>query len=202
MNTGKKYRKYKRLTSFEKILIARMYEENIGQRAIARVFKIYLNSVQYHFKKLKKYKEIYKKLMSSINSKTTFIYSIIDELYTFIRRKDNEAYVWSAIAVYRYGKQHYFYHLSEKKDNKALQEFQKSLPNIQTVYCDGNMSYNSIFKEKATMEKSVFTNLVESLNSSLRSKISFLTRKSDKHAKSFDWLDNRLANFFYLKNTL
>ena len=138
--------------------------------------------------------------MSSINSKTTFLYLIIDELYTFIRRKDSKAYVWSAIAVDTEGKQHYFYHLSKKKDNEALRTFKESLPNISKVYCDGNMSYGSVYKGKATMEKSVFTNLVESLNSSLRSKISFLTRKSDKHSKDFTFLDTRLANYFYNKN--
>ncbi|MBL0707829.1 MAG: hypothetical protein JJW00_02160 [Sulfurimonas sp.] len=89
-----------------------------------------------------------------------------------------------------------------KKNNKALREFQKSLPDVTKVYCDGNMSYGSIFGSKATLEKSVFINLVESLNSSLRSKISYLTRKSDKHAKNFEWLNYRLANFFYKKNLL
>ena len=56
MNTGKKYKKYKRLTEEQKELIARMYEENIGQRAIARVLKVYVQTVQYHIRKLKKYK--------------------------------------------------------------------------------------------------------------------------------------------------
>ena len=60
---------------------------------------------------------------------------------------------------------YYFYHLSEIKDNKALQEFQKSLSKVEKVYCDENMSYGSVFQEKATMEKLIFTNLVESLNS-------------------------------------
>jgi len=60
MNTGKKYKKYKRLTEEQKELIARMYEENIGQRAIARVLKVYVQTVQYHIRKLKKYKEMYK----------------------------------------------------------------------------------------------------------------------------------------------
>ena len=46
------------------------------------------------------------------------------------------------------------------------------------------LDYNYIFKEKATMEKSVFTNIVESINSSLRSEISFLTRQSNKHTKA------------------
>ena len=197
MNTRKKY---KRLTEEQKELIARMNEENIGQRAIARVLKVYLRTVQYHIIKLRRYKEKYEELIKLKNSKVTFVYLIIDELYTFIRRKDKKAYVWSAIAVDREGKQHYFYHLSERKNNKALIEFKKSLPDVSIVYCDGNMSYGSVFGEKATMKKSIFTNLVESLNSSLRSKISYLTRKSDKHTKSFDWLDYRLANFFYKKN--
>jgi len=38
--------------------IGRMYEENIGQRAIARFLKIYIRAVQYHIEKLKKYKQI------------------------------------------------------------------------------------------------------------------------------------------------
>jgi IS1 family transposase len=92
--------------------------------------------------------------------------------------------------------------LSKKKDNKALQEFKEKLPDTEMVFCDGNASYKSAFGEKATMQKSVFTNLVESLNSSLISKISYLTRKSDKHSKSFEWLDYRLAKFFYNKNLL
>ncbi len=122
--------------------------------------------------------------------------------YTFVRRKDEKVYVWAVIAVDREDKQHYFYHLSRKKNNEALQEFEKSLPEVAQIYCDGNMSYSSVFGSKATMEKSVYTNLIESLNSSLRSKISYLTRKSDKHAKSFDCLDYKLANFFYRKNML
>jgi hypothetical protein len=60
MNTGKKYEPDKRLTLFQKELIGRMYEENIGQRAIARVLKVYVRTIQYHIKKLDKYKEIYK----------------------------------------------------------------------------------------------------------------------------------------------
>ena len=87
MNTGKKYKEYKRLTESEKRLIGKMYEENIGQRAIARVVGIYLNTVQYHIKKLRKYKEMYKSLISSIKAKATFSYFIIDELYQHLSQK-------------------------------------------------------------------------------------------------------------------
>ncbi|EJF07153.1 transposase, IS1 family, partial [Thiovulum sp. ES] len=142
----------------------------------------------------------FEEFMSSIKGRTFFAYLIIDELYTFYKKKSQKAYVWSAIAVDIEGNQHYFYHLSEKKDNKALLEFKEKLPNVEIVFCDENVSYNSVFGDKATMKKSVFTNLVESLNSSLRSKISYLTRKSDKHAKSFEWLDFRLSHLFHNKN--
>lgn len=115
MNTGKKYKAYKRLTEIEKQLIKKMYEENIGQRAIARVLGVYVRTVQYHIRKLKCYKEMYKKLITSIGTKTTFIYFVIDELYTFVRRKDEKAYVWATIAVDDEDKRYYFYHLSKKK---------------------------------------------------------------------------------------
>ena len=53
-----------------------------------------------------------------------------------------------------------------------------------------------MYGEKTTQEKSKFTNLVENLNSQMRDKISYLVRKIKAHAKSFEWLDNRLAMFF------
>jgi len=50
------------------------------------------------------------------------------------------------------------------------------------------------------MQKSRITNIIENLNSQLRDKISYLVRRSQAHAKSFEWLDNRLAWFFVNKN--
>ncbi|MEA3228680.1 MAG: IS1 family transposase [Campylobacterota bacterium] len=202
MNKNKKYKKYRRLTEEEKSLIFKLNEENIGQRAIARVLDVYVRTVQYHLKKIVKYKKMYKDNIKLLKENIAFVYLIIDELYTFIGKKGNKAYIWSAIAVKEDGSLIYLYHLSKRKNNEALEEFCESLPDVPKVYCDGNMSYGSVFGEKATLEKSVFTNLIESLNSSLRSKISYLTRRSDKHSKSFDWLDYKLANFFYKKNTV
>ena len=54
--------------------------------------------------------------------------------------------------------------------------------------------------EKATQKKSKHTNLVENLNSQMRDKISYLVRKTKANAKSFEWLDNRLAIFFFNLN--
>ena len=195
-------KKYSRLSEETKILIRRMYNENIGLRAIARVFKITLRAVQYHIKKMEDQTKKYKKEVEEKKEKVTFKYLIIDELYTFIQKKSNKAYVWSAIAVDTNGKKHHYYYLSKKKDNTALIEFNKQLPQVNLIYCDGNISYNSIFGDKATMQKSVFTNQIESLNNSLRSSISYLTRRSNKHSKSFSHLNRKLANFYNIKNAI
>jgi IS1 family transposase len=198
----KPYKKYSRLSEETKILIRRMYNENIGLRAIARVLNITLRAVQYHIDKIEDQVKKYNKEVEGKKEKVTFEYLIIDELYTFVQKKSDKSYVWSAIAVDTNGKKHYYYHLSKKKDNKALIEFKKQLPEVKKVYCDGNISYNSIFGDKATMKKSVFTNLIESLNNSLRSSISYLTRRSNKHSKCFTHLNRKLANFYNLKNAI
>jgi len=60
MNTGKKYRKYKRLTEEQKNMIFKMFEEKTELRKIARIIGVELRTVQYHLeKKLKEYKELY-----------------------------------------------------------------------------------------------------------------------------------------------
>jgi len=50
------------------------------------------------------------------------------------------------------------------------------------------------------MKKSKKTNIIENLHSQMRDKISYLVRRSKAHAKSSEWLDNRLAWFFVNKN--
>jgi len=125
---------------------------------------------------------------------------IMDELYTFVRKKTRRLYVWTSIAVTPTGKYFYFYHLSKYKDAGALYTFNQNLPKVDKVYTDGYFSYDKIYGNKATLEKSKMTNIIENLNSQLRDKISYLVRRTKAHSKSFDWLDKRLAIFFVDKN--
>ena len=125
---------------------------------------------------------------------------IMDEMYTFIHKKKKRIYIWTAIAVTQTGKYFYFYHLSHNKGSGALFNFKDDLPNVSKIYTDGHYSYNVIFGDKATMQKSKVTNIIENLNSQIRDKISYLVRRSKAHSKSFEWLDSRLAWFFVNKN--
>ena len=124
----------------------------------------------------------------------------MDEIYTFIGKKKKRAYIWTAIAVTKTNKYFYFYYFSKSKGSEALWNFKDDLPNISKIYTDGSYSYNKIFGDKATMQKSKFTNIIENLNSQMRDKISYLVRISKSHAKNFNWLNKRLAWFFVNKN--
>ena len=124
----------------------------------------------------------------------------MDELYTFVKKKSLRYYVWTSIVVTRMGRYYYFYHLSNNKSNKELLVFDRDLPKVNKVHNDGNFSYKSVYKDTAISGKSKVTNVIENLNSQIRDKISYLVRKTKAHAKSKEWLNNRLAMFFVNKN--
>jgi len=67
---------------------------------------------------------------------------------------------------------------------------------VDKYHTDGNFIYSNVYGDKASQEKSKYTNLVENLNSQMRDKISYLVRKTKAYAKSFEWLHQRLAMFF------
>ena len=125
-----------------------------------------------------------------------FLYLCLDELYTFYGKKENKAYVWSAIGVTKRGRKFYFYFLSKNKNIESLLSFNFDLPKVDKYYTDGHFAYSNVYGKKASQEKSKYTNLVENLNSQMRDKISYLVRKTKAHAKSFKWFNQRLAMFF------
>jgi IS1 family transposase len=86
--------------------------------------------------------------------------------------------------------------LLSPKDSEALFWFNLELPKVEKYYTDGHFGYENVYGKKASRKKSRFTNIVENLNSQVRDKISYLVRRSKAPARSFEWLDNRLAMFF------
>ena len=127
-------------------------------------------------------------------------YLCLDELYTFYSKRENKVYVWSAVGITKTGRKFYFYFLSKKKNIENLLSFNFDLPNVERYYTDGNFVYSNVYGDKVIQEKSKYTNLVENLNSQIRGKVSYIVRKTKAHAKSFEWLDNKLAMFFFNLN--
>lgn len=150
---------------------------------------------------MQEYKALYRNFIQTLNASTlVFSYLIIDELYTFIGKKRRKYYLWTAICVTQTGRRFYFYHLSKEKSAGALFIFNQDLPKVQKVHCDGHFGYQVVYGDKATMQKSKITNIIENLNSQIRDKVSYLVRRTKAHAKSARWLDRRLAMFFVNKN--
>ena len=146
---------------------------------------------------MKMYKELYNKFLTMLSeTPIVFSYLCLDELYTFIKNKQNRVYIWSAVGVTKTGRKFYFYFLSKNKNIESLLSFNFDLPKVEKYYTDGHFAYENVYGVKASQKKSKYTNLVENLNSQMRDKISYLVRKTKAHSKSFEWLDNRLAMFF------
>ena len=99
MKKDRKYKKYKRLTIYQKELIYKMYEEKMELRKIARVIGVTLRAIQYHIqKKIAEYKNLYKDFVELFNnSKLLLSYMVIDEMYSFIQKKSNKCYIWARL---------------------------------------------------------------------------------------------------------
>ena len=199
MNSNRKYRyrSYKRMSKEEIELIFKLYEEKMELRKATRLLGRSLSSIQYQLrKKMKMYKEFYNKFIILLKkSNLVFLYICLDKFYTFYGKKENRLYVWSTVGVIKTGRKFYF--LSKKKNIESLLTFNFDLPEVDKYYTDGHFAYSNVYgKKAATQTKSRYTNIVKNLNLQMRDKISYLVRKTKSHAKSFDWLDHRLAMFF------
>jgi len=151
---------------------------------------------------MSKYKEKYKKFTEEVKDKIKLKYMCIDELFTFVKRKDKKVYIWGAVGEDEMGKKYYFYKITERRRKRELEGFNEEIPKAKRYYTDKNRVYGAVYKEKVKQEKSRYTNKIENINSQMRDKIGYLVRKSKGHAKSIEWLDYRLAMFFCSLNSI
>ncbi len=149
---------------------------------------------------MKEMTRFYRESVAKIRNSLRFEYSVMDELFTFVGKKSNRYYVWTAMTYTPTGKPFYFYRLCKHRNTDELFEFELDLPKVEKIYCDEAFTYDAMYADKAIQAKGAMTNKIENLNSQLRDKISYLVRRSKAHAKSVEWLDYRLAIFFNAKN--
>ena len=115
---------------------------------------------------MKEYKELYNQFIKLLKkSKLVFSYLCLDELYTFVKKRNNRVYVWTAVGITKTKRKFYFYYLSKNKNANALFNFNLDLPKVDRYYTDGHFAYDNVYGEKATQKKSKWTNIVENLNS-------------------------------------
>ena len=90
--------------------------------------------------------EFYKDSIDKIKESLRFEDSVMDELFTFVKRKRDRYYIWTAIAYTKSGKPYYFYRLCKQRDAQELFEFKLTLPKTKRVYSDEAFSYESVYQ--------------------------------------------------------
>ena len=74
---------------------------------------------------------LYNKFLTMLSeTPIVFSYLCLDELYTFIKNKQNRVYIWSAVGVTKTGRKFYFYFLSKNKNIESLLSFNFDLPKV------------------------------------------------------------------------
>ena len=77
---------------------------------------------------MKEYKELYNQFIKLLK----FIICL-NELYTFVKKKNNRVYVWTAVGITKTKRKFYFYYLSKNKNANALFNFNLDLPKVGRI---------------------------------------------------------------------
>ena len=77
----------------------------------------------------------------------------MDELFTFVKRKKDKYYVWTAIVYTIRGKPYYYYRLCKQRKAEELFEFKLTLPKTKRVYSDEAFSYETIYGKSSIRGK-------------------------------------------------
>ena len=121
---------------------------------------------------------------------------VLDEIYTFIGRKRDRWYVWTALGFSPSGEKLAWFHVDRSHGTDGLCTFLQDLPAARVFFSDENPAYLGWLGPRSCPGKGVNTNLVESLNSQVRQYVSRLRRKTKAYAKKLDPLLGSLAMAF------
>ena len=131
---------------------------------------------------------------------------VIDELWTFIQSKAQQAWVWLALS--RRNLQVVAFYVG-RRDLESARALWKQVPSPWKnglVFTDGLRLYQTLFQDTPLKhcrciktDKATFgeTSIVEGANNALRQGVSYLGRKTQAFARSLYWLQTRFHWFIH-----
>ena len=134
---------------------------------------------------------------------------MVDELWTFVRAKANQAWVWLVLSR-RHLQVVAFY--VGKRNLESARRLWQQVPSPWRdglVFTDGLRVYQTLFQDAPHKhcrcikdDKDTFgeTSVVEGANNALRQGVSYLGRKTLAFARSIHWLQTRLHWFLHRWN--
>lgn len=181
--------KNKQITASEKEQIKKLLLERLSLRGICRVMSVSLRWL------LSFITSIYKELPDDLNIKIKrhnklllfHVESEIDEMWSFVLKKENKQWVWLALDPNT--KQIIGFYVGDRS-KKSAEKFFNALPekyrkNAQ-FYTDDYDSYKGVIPEKQHVISKAYTNHIERFNCTLRQRVSRLVRKTLSFSKSFN----------------
>ncbi len=119
---------------------------------------------------------------------------IADEIYSFIGKKRQRVYIYTAIGItdMRYCVR--FAAVFYGCNSGSLMRFLDMPPRATHYFTDGAQMYGAVLGRKVQQGKGPITNLIESFNSQIRQYVSALRRKTKAYAKTKEGLEQQLAH--------
>ena len=127
----------------------------------------------------------------------------LDEVWSFVYSKSHVRYIW--IGISRITRLVFAYYIGDRT-TESCKEFKKRIPSSYLyntkIHTDMHMPYLSEFCEfdHRYLPYKKETNIIESFNSTLRSNLSTMIRKTKSFAKTEDMFEARLKIFFHEHN--
>jgi insertion element IS1 protein InsB len=169
--------------------IVRLLIEGIGIRGIARVLRISMTTV------INRIKCIARSINKSYTDVKNRIYEI-DELWTFIGKKDNET--WIAYVIDRESKEVIDYRVGARtKENLKAITDQVLAMSPMKVCTDGLNTYKSLIPESLHRIGLPNTRHIERFNLNLRTHLKRLSRKTICFSRSKEMLEACLKIYFW-----
>jgi IS1 family transposase len=163
--------------------------EGIGIRGIARVLKISVTTVIGRIKRIAK----------SINKSCAYVKNRIyeiDELWTFVGKKQNEK--WITYSIDRMTKEVVGFHVGNRTKDKLQQVTSKVLMREPKRICtDGLIIYRSLIPKELHRVGLPNTRHIERFNLNLRTHLKRLSRKTICFSKSTEMLEACLKIYFW-----
>ncbi|MDO9176991.1 MAG: IS1 family transposase [Agitococcus sp.] len=118
---------------------------------------------------------------------------ILDEIYTYVQKKAQKCYIFTAYGITDLGHVVRFGRVFDRVSTRSLERFLTLLPPAEFYFSDGAPMYGTILGTKVLQEKGVMTNLVESFNAQIRQYLSALRRRTKACAKTKEGMERQLA---------
>jgi insertion element IS1 protein InsB len=166
-----------------------LLREGIGLRGMARVLRISLKTI------ISRIKQIAKKLKKPIQYLKSRVYEI-DELWTYIGKKANEA--WVMYVLDRASKQVIDFRVGARTKINLQGLTGHALSNEPRIICtDGLITYKNLVPEKLHKIGGMSTRHIERNNLTLRTHLKRLSRKTICFSKSLEMLEACLRIYFW-----